>query len=77
MENTNQKGETLQTTDSVGVTETQDVLNRIVKVNNYNIVDMKIRNWKFFVGGRKVNKKEAQEALDLGMHCITAKWRKN
>ena len=31
MENTNQKGETLQTTDSVGVTETQNV--RAIGIN--------------------------------------------
>ena len=76
MENTN-KGDTLQTTDAVGLTETADPLNRMSVVTQYGIQEMKAKNWNFFVGGYKASKKSAQEALDNGASCVRAKWRNN
>ena len=56
--------------------EYDKVLDTPVKVDDYNITDMKAQNWKFYIGGKRVSKKMVLEGLDLGIHNITAVFKR-
>ena len=55
--------------------DTDPVLDNPVEVNDYNLYEMTTKNWNFFSAGRKITKKQAYEALDLGIK-VTAKFKR-
>lgn len=50
-------------------------MEKIIKVDGYNIATMKAKNWNFYSAGKKITKTQASEGIDLGITCITAKWK--
>jgi len=52
-------------------------MKKVIKVNNYNISNLKFKNWNFIVAGSKARSMKAvKQALNLGIKNITATYKK-
>ena len=58
------------------LTDIQKKSLRWVVVNEYNLKEMTLKNWNFFIAGRKIiNKKDIREALRIGIKNIKAEYK--
>ncbi len=46
-------------------------MKEIIKVNGYNIADMRAKDWNFYAAGRAIDKKMALQVMHIGIE-VTA-----